>query len=67
MDENTIKIAKTRPMSTHRQYAIDELINIEVGTDTTIQYLNDINYNSLCKDGFKVASGITIPIGIFQT
>ena len=58
MDKNMITIAKTKPMSTHGKYSIDELRNIEVGSDITIQYLNVINYHSVCKDGFIVASGI---------
>ena len=58
MDENRITIAKTKPMSTDGKYSIDELINIEVGSHITIQYLNVINYHSVCKDGFIVASGI---------
>ena len=58
MDENIIRIAETTPMSADGKYSIGEVINIEVGNDITIQYLNVINYHSVCKDGFIVASGM---------
>ena len=53
-------------MSADGKYSIGEVVNIEVGNDITIQYLNVINYHSVCKDGFIVASGINPDIAKFR-
>lgn len=62
MDERNIVIANVSK-SMQGKYSILGFKVFSVGSDLTIHYLNAINHESVCTNGFVVASGINPDIG----
>ena len=66
MDEQNIVIAKVSK-SMEGKYSILGFKVFSVGSNLTIHYLNAINHESVCTNGFVVASGINPDIGRMDT